>query len=194
MKVDIGTLQSMAGQCRAEAAESTARHAHLSGNINTSVLEGWTDSQAAVQFTELYEQWRRSAQGVSDALNGMGGLLNASTPSAEVVAALRAEASSYRWAAATVGSQNAAGLQLGSGEPVMPIGGFNGTDPSPTLEQFQKLVAERKIHFFIGGGRGFGFGGSDTDRPSSQIRTWVTENFTSTTIDGVTIYDLTSPK
>ena len=36
--------------------------------------------------------------------NGMGGLLNASTPSAEVVAALRAEASSYRWAAATVGS------------------------------------------------------------------------------------------
>ena len=76
MKVDIATLQSMAGQCRAEAAESTARHANLSGNINTSVLDGWTDSQAALQFTELYEQWRRSAQGVSDALNGMGGLLN----------------------------------------------------------------------------------------------------------------------
>jgi WXG100 family type VII secretion target len=76
MKVDFGTLQSMAGQCRAEATESTARHAHLSGNINTSVLEGWTDSQAAVRFTELYEQWRRSAQGVSDALNGMGGLLD----------------------------------------------------------------------------------------------------------------------
>lgn len=75
MKVDIATLQSMAGQCRSEAAESAARHAHLSGNINTSVLDGWTDSQAAVQFTELYEQWRRSAQGVSDALNGMGGLL-----------------------------------------------------------------------------------------------------------------------
>jgi WXG100 family type VII secretion target len=75
VKVDIATLQSMAGQCRSEAAESTARHAHLSGNINTSVLDGWTDSQAALQFTELYEQWRRSAQGVSEALNGMGGLL-----------------------------------------------------------------------------------------------------------------------
>ena len=75
MKVDIATLQSMAGQCRAEAGESSARTATLSGSINTSVLDGWTDSQAAVQFTELYEQWRRSAQGVSDALNGMGGLL-----------------------------------------------------------------------------------------------------------------------
>ena len=76
MKVDIATLQQMAGQCRAEAAETTARHTSLSGNINGSVLEGWTDSQAAVRFTELYEQWRTSAQGVSDALTGMGTLLN----------------------------------------------------------------------------------------------------------------------
>jgi WXG100 family type VII secretion target len=77
VKVDIGTLQSMAGQCRAEAADTAGRHAALSGSINSSVLDGWTDSQAAAQFTELYEQWRRSAQGVSDALTGMGGLLTA---------------------------------------------------------------------------------------------------------------------
>jgi WXG100 family type VII secretion target len=76
MKVDIATLQSMAGQCRAEAADTTARHATLSSSINGSVLEGWTDSQAAVRFTELYEQWRMSAQGVSDALTGMGTLLS----------------------------------------------------------------------------------------------------------------------
>ena len=75
MKVDIATLQSMAGQCRSEAAETTARHATLSSSVNGSVLDGWTDSQAAVRFTELYEQWRASAQGVSDALTGMGILL-----------------------------------------------------------------------------------------------------------------------
>ncbi len=75
MKVDIATLQSMAGQCRAEAADTAGRHSQLSSSINTSVLDGWTDSQAAVRFTELYEQWRLSAQGVSDALTGMGGLL-----------------------------------------------------------------------------------------------------------------------
>ncbi|MEX5716905.1 WXG100 family type VII secretion target [Geodermatophilus maliterrae] len=75
MKVDIATLQSMAGQCQAEAAETGSRHATLSSSVNTSVLDGWTDSQAAVQFSALYEQWRLSAQGVSDALTGMGGLL-----------------------------------------------------------------------------------------------------------------------
>ena len=75
MKVDIATLQAMAGQCRTEAADATARQATLSSSINTSVLDGWTDSQAAARFTDLYEEWRRSAQGVSDALNGMGGLL-----------------------------------------------------------------------------------------------------------------------
>ena len=75
MKVDIATLQSMAGRCRTEAAEATTRQATLSSSINGSVLDGWTDSQAAARFSELYEEWRRSAQGVSDALNGMGGLL-----------------------------------------------------------------------------------------------------------------------
>ena len=76
MKVDIATLNTMAGQCRAEAADTAARQATLSSSINTSVLDGWTDSQAAVQFSELYEQWRISAQGVSDALTGMGALLS----------------------------------------------------------------------------------------------------------------------
>src|SRR3954451_22378047 len=64
----------MAGQCRAEAGETATRHAHLSSSINTSVLDGWTDSQAAIRFTELYEQWRVSAQGVSEALARLGPL------------------------------------------------------------------------------------------------------------------------
>jgi WXG100 family type VII secretion target len=76
VKVDFATLQSMAGRCRGEAADTTARHTTLSSSINASVLDGWTDSQAAVRFSELYEQWRLSAQGVSDALTGMGSLLD----------------------------------------------------------------------------------------------------------------------
>jgi WXG100 family type VII secretion target len=76
VKVDIATLQSMAGQCRSEAADAAGRQASLSSSINASVLDGWTDSQAAARFTALYEEWRRSAQGVSDALTGMGALLS----------------------------------------------------------------------------------------------------------------------
>jgi 4-amino-4-deoxy-L-arabinose transferase-like glycosyltransferase len=123
---------------------------------------------------------------------GMGGLLDASTPSTEVVTALSANASAYRWVAAAIGSQNAAGLQLGTGLPVMAIGGFNGSDPSPTLAQFQQYVADGDIHYFAasgGGGRG-GPGGSGT---GSQITAWVEANFTQVTIGSSTFYDLTQP-
>ncbi|RZU51838.1 4-amino-4-deoxy-L-arabinose transferase-like glycosyltransferase [Krasilnikovia cinnamomea] len=85
-----------------------------------------------------------------------GGLLDAATVSAEMKALLEADADSYTWVAAAVGSQSASGYQLATGKPVMPVGGFNGSDPSPTLAQFQQYVREGKIHYFIGGG---GFGG-----------------------------------
>jgi len=123
---------------------------------------------------------------------GMGGLLDASTPSTAVVAALSQDAGQFTWAAAAIGSQTAAGLQLGTGLPVMAIGGFNGSDPSPTLAQFRQLVDAGRIHYFAAGGRGFGSqnGGSST---SSEISSWVQQNFTEVTIDGSTFYDLTQP-
>ena len=71
-----------------------------------------------------------------------GGLLNSSTPGRQLVALLEAGASGYTWVAATTGANSAAGYQLATDEPVMAIGGFNGTDPSPTLAQFQTYVAE----------------------------------------------------
>ena len=58
----------------------------------------------------------------------------------------------YRWVAAAVGANSAAGYQLASDEPIMAIGGFNGTDPTPTLAEFQKFVANGDVHYFIAGG------------------------------------------
>ncbi|WP_082043484.1 mannosyltransferase YkcB-related protein [Mobilicoccus massiliensis] len=125
---------------------------------------------------------------------GMNGLLDASAPNAEVVAALQTDAEAYTWAAAAVGSQNAAGLQLGSGEPVMAVGGFNGSDPSPTLEQFQQYVADGRIHYFLASdGFGGGPGGNGGSTASSEIAAWVEQNFTEVTFDGTTFYDLSRP-
>jgi hypothetical protein len=124
---------------------------------------------------------------------GMGGLLDAATVSAEMKAVLEADVDSYTWVAAAVGSQNASGYQLATGLPIMPIGGFNGSDPSPTLAQFQQYVQQGKIHYFIGGGGGFGRGGQNGgSNSSSQIARWVAENFTAQTVGGVTVYDLSS--
>jgi hypothetical protein len=126
-----------------------------------------------------------------------GGLLQASEPSAAMTALLESDASSYDWLAAVVGSNSAAGYQLATEEPVMAIGGFNGSDPSPTLAEFQQYVAEGRIHYFIasgdGGGAG-GFGGrggmAATGSTSGEIADWVEQSFASTTVDGVTVYDL----
>ncbi|MGN6333124.1 MAG: glycosyltransferase family 39 protein [Motilibacteraceae bacterium] len=127
---------------------------------------------------------------------GMGGLLDASTPSAQLLALLSSDASSYPWVAAAVGSQSAAGVQLASGHAVMAVGGFNGTDPSPTLAQFQALVGQHKIHYFLSGGsgmRGGGPGGMRDSGTSSEITAWVQANFTAQTVGGTTVYDLTAP-
>jgi 4-amino-4-deoxy-L-arabinose transferase-like glycosyltransferase len=123
---------------------------------------------------------------------GGAGFLNSSTSNAALNKALQADASKYTWAAATVNSNNAAGYQLGSGEPIMAIGGFNGTDPAPTLAQFEKDVAEGKIHYYIAsGGGGFGGGGAGSG-DASQITSWVESHFTAQTIGGVTVYNLTT--
>jgi 4-amino-4-deoxy-L-arabinose transferase-like glycosyltransferase len=129
---------------------------------------------------------------------GMGGLLDASTPSTEVVSALTADADAYRWVAAAIGSQNAAGLQLATELPVMAIGGFNGSDPSPTLAQFQAHVEAGQIHYFAASGGGRGMGGRGMGGPGglgggSQISAWVQQNFPAVTIGGTTFYDLTQP-
>ncbi|MFF2227900.1 glycosyltransferase family 39 protein [Streptomyces globisporus] len=141
---------------------------------------------------------------------GMGGLLNGATVDAEAKALLTKDADDYTWVAAAVGAQNAASYQLATGEPVMAIGGFNGSDPSPTLAQFKKYVAEGKIHYFVsgggmgggtrggtagegGGGMGGGPGGMGSSGTSSQISSWVTENFTEVTVGSATFYDLTQP-
>ncbi len=121
---------------------------------------------------------------------GLGGLLNGSSPSTELVALLRQGSGGYTWEAATVGSNSAAGIQIASGEPVMAIGGFNGSDPAPTLEQFKQYVSDGRIHYFISGGGGGGGpgGGSGT---ASQITSWVEQTFSAQTVGGVTVYDLT---
>ncbi|WP_406304128.1 glycosyltransferase family 39 protein [Streptomyces sp. NBC_00885] len=121
---------------------------------------------------------------------GMGGLLNGANVNAEVEAKLKENAGDYTWIAAAIGSQNAASYQLATEKPVMAIGGFNGSDPSPSLAQFKQYVADGKIHYFISGGQGGGPGGSG----SSGITTWVEATFTKVTVDGTTLYDLTDEK
>ncbi len=128
---------------------------------------------------------------------GVGGFLGGggtSGVSSELVTLLQEGAKGYTWAAAAVTANGAAPVQIASGEPIMAIGGFNGTDPAPSLAEFKELVAQGKIHYFIGsGGGGFGGGfGGGRGGTSNEIATWVADNFQSQTVGSTTIYDLST--
>ena len=120
----------------------------------------------------------------------MGGLLHSEAPGADLVRLLKADSDDYDWVGATVGSNSAAGFQLATGLAIMPIGGFNGTDPYPTLSQFEHYVRDGRIHYFLTSGLGalHSLGGSSA---AHDISRWVAASFTPTQVDGATVYDLT---
>jgi hypothetical protein len=119
----------------------------------------------------------------------MGG----ATTSAALVTALKA--TNTTWAAGVVGDQSAAELELATGKAVIAIGGWSGTDNSPTLAQFKADVAAGKVRYYIASGPSGGQGGqSGTGSTTGQIASWVAAHYTAKTIGGVTVYDLSSAK
>jgi 4-amino-4-deoxy-L-arabinose transferase-like glycosyltransferase len=129
------------------------------------------------------------AAGGAGGFGGGGGLGGSTTVSSALTKLLEQDASSYKWVAATEGSTAAAPLELATGDAVKSIGGFNGTDPWPTLAVFKQLVANHEIHYYVGqGSQSFGGG-----RGSSAIATWVAAHFKKVTAGGQSVYDLTQP-
>jgi hypothetical protein len=154
---------------------------------------------------------------------GFGGIGGSTTVSSAFAKLLEGGAAHYTWAAATDGADSAASMELATGGvPVMAIGGFRGTDPAPTLAQFERLVSAHEIHYYVAGGAGGGgfaraggfggfggFGGAGGDgsggagagrggpggtgTDAAQISAWVQAHFTARTVGGMTVYDLTAP-
>jgi len=122
---------------------------------------------------------------------GFGGAPGGTSSSSALVKAL--EKTTTRWAATVEGSGSAATLELASGgKAVMAMGGFTGSDPAPTLAEFEKWVTDGDITYYLaGGGMGGGPGGRGS---SSQITTWVEAHYKSATIGGETVYLLLQPK
>ena len=82
-------------------------------------------------------------------------------------------------------------LELDTDTAVMAIGGWS-SDPAPTLAEFKAYVAEGKIAYYISSGSGGGMGGGSST--ASAIQEWVAANYSSTTVGGSTVYDLSAAK
>ncbi|MFC4394932.1 ArnT family glycosyltransferase [Arthrobacter sedimenti] len=108
-------------------------------------------------------------------------------PDGELVNAV-ANAQGCTWAAATFASQTAARLQLESKRPVMPIGGFAGSDPSPSLDAFKKQVADGGICYFVQQEAFLDV--QDQNSVAVQISNWVRNNFEPRLLGGTTVFHL----
>ncbi|WP_367765201.1 ArnT family glycosyltransferase [Arthrobacter sp. HS15c] len=102
--------------------------------------------------------------------------------------ALARDTDSCTWGAATYPSQSAAKLQLATSRAVLPLGGFAGTDPAPTLAEFQQIVERGDICFLIWHEDHLNLPGRSITL--IEISDWVKSRFVYTVIDGTTVYDL----
>lgn len=103
------------------------------------------------------------------------------------------------WVAVTDSANTSAGLQISTGQPVMALGGFNGSDDTTTLAAFKALVKAGKVKYYVAGqggmGGGFGGGGPGGASTISEITSWIEANAKTVTTggsDNVTVYDLTT--
>ena len=111
----------------------------------------------------------------------------------ELAAWLEANQGDATWLVAAFSSHSSAPIILATDQPVMTIGGFNGQDPAPTLEEFIEYVEQGELRYVLVDGGGMGGMGGGPGGGTSEITTWVTENGTAVdTGTGTTVYDLSA--
>ncbi|MFH8972782.1 ArnT family glycosyltransferase [Streptomyces sp. NPDC017890] len=106
---------------------------------------------------------------------GMGGGMGGA--SSELISYLKKHQDGAKWLLAVSSSQSAAQLILSSGEPVISMWGWSGSDNAMTLARLKELVKKGELHYIqVGGGMGGGTGGGFG--VSSQVTQWVQEHGT----------------
>jgi 4-amino-4-deoxy-L-arabinose transferase-like glycosyltransferase len=117
--------------------------------------------------------------GRAGGLPGDGGGVGGSTSDSALLNYLVANKGSARWIVAIDSSQEAGSIELATGQPVMAMGGFTGSDPTPTLDQLKSYIAAGQLRFVLvssGFGGGFGpasGGGSGGVDINTQRTDWV---------------------
>ena len=112
-------------------------------------------------------------------MGGPGG--GEATVNEALVSFLEKNQGSAKFLVAVEGAGSAEPIILATGEPVIAMGGFNGGDAAPTLEQFKQMVAAGEVHYvLVGGGMG-GMGGNGGgpgggEGTTSSVIQWVEQN------------------
>jgi 4-amino-4-deoxy-L-arabinose transferase-like glycosyltransferase len=131
-------------------------------------------------------------QGGQGGAGGAGG----DTASSSLLSYLEQNRGTAKYLVAVFGAQSAASIITATdGASVLPIGGFNGTDPAPAFEAFTAMVANGELKYVVvsgQGGFGGGLGGGSQSGDAAQIRSWVEQNCTAVTDAGTSgLYECT---
>ncbi|GAA4079201.1 ArnT family glycosyltransferase [Streptomyces shaanxiensis] len=104
---------------------------------------------------------------------GMGG-----GASSELITYLKKHQDGATWLLAVSSSQSAAQLILSSGEPVISMWGWSGSDKAMTLAKLKEFVKKGELHYIQIGGGGMGGGPGAGSSVSSEVTEWVQKNGT----------------
>jgi len=116
-----------------------------------------------------------------------GGFGESGGTNATLIAYLERNRAGATWLVATGSSMQAAPIELATGQPVIAMGGFGGSDPAMTVDRLRELVRSGQLRYVLVGGGGPGGNGGQA------ATSWVTQHGTlvSSSESGVNgLYDL----
>ncbi|MFD9395747.1 ArnT family glycosyltransferase [Streptomyces sp. NPDC060000] len=133
-----------------------------STNGDDSTQSGTTESGTTKSGT--------SESGTADGRTG-GGMGGDTQVSSAMITYLKKNQDGATWLVAVATDQTASSIILESGQPVISMGGWSGSDDAMTLAKLKSLVKAGKLHYIVVGDSGQG-------SSNSEISTWVKANGT----------------
>ncbi|MEU6371846.1 glycosyltransferase family 39 protein [Streptomyces sp. NPDC046909] len=110
----------------------------------------------------------------TDKASAGGGMGGGTQVSSEMITYLKKNQDGATWLVAVATDQTASSIILESGEPVISMGGWSGSDNAMTLAKLKSLVKAGKLHYIVISDSGQG-------SSNSEISTWVKKNGTAVT-------------
>ena len=113
---------------------------------------------------------------VSGGIAPNGGTTFTTAATGPLVTYLRSQRKGEDWILAVPSAGSAEPIIINTGEPVMALGGFIGSDPIVTDGQLAELVADGRVRFFLASENGGGFGGGGGPFGGGSHASWITSN------------------
>ncbi|MEV2210256.1 glycosyltransferase family 39 protein [Streptomyces sp. NPDC050997] len=144
-------------------SENGSGSASASGSASGSAPSGSGEGQSAGQ-----------AQSDSARTDGGGGMGGGTQVSSAMITYLKKHQDGATWLVAVANDQTASSVILESGEPVISMGGWSGTDDAMTLAKLKSLVGAGTLHYIVISDSGQG----SSNASNSEISTWVKKHGT----------------